>query len=457
MGLMEKTTHKTSRSHELAQVGLAARRAAVDVLEAVIDNGRSLDDVLDRDAGLSSLRALIAKDRALARAIVGTALRRRGQITDALDRLLDQPLPGRARRVTHILHVAAAQILFMDVPDHAAVSLGVTTTAGHIKTRSWKNLVNGVLRNLARRRAAILADQDAERLNTPDWLWRRWTESYGAETARAIAAMHLVEPALDLTVRADPKAWAERLGADLLPGGSLRLVAPGAVEHIDGFSEGAWWVQDLAASIPARLFGDVAGKRVADLCAAPGGKTVQLAAAGADVTAVDISSARLARLGENLGRLGLDAHRVTADLLDWAPKEPFDAVLLDAPCSSTGTIRRHPDILLTKRDTDIASLAERQEKLLRRAVEWVRPGGLLVYSTCSLEPEEGEAQIARLLAGDDRFERVAVAANEVWGLDEIVTSAGEIRSLPCHLRREDPRLSGLDGFFAARLRRRPSR
>jgi len=179
----------------------------------------------------------------------------------------------------------------MDVPDHAAVSLGVTTTAGHIKTRSWKNLVNGVLRNLARRRAAILADQDAERLNTPDWLWRRWTESYGAETARAIAAMHLVEPALDLTVRADPKAWAERLGADLLPGGSLRLVAPGAVEHIDGFSEGAWWVQDLAASIPARLFGDVAGKRVADLCAAPGGKTVQLAAAGADVTAVDISSA----------------------------------------------------------------------------------------------------------------------------------------------------------------------
>ncbi|PLX36569.1 MAG: MFS transporter [Hyphomicrobiales bacterium] len=441
-------------SHKKAQVGLAARRLAIDIIEAVTDRGHLLDTELDPETGHAGYRAVIAKDRALVRAMVTLTLRRLGQIDDALSRLIDKPLPKKAARVRHVLRVAAAQILFMDVADHAAVDLAVAVTAGDGRIAGWKGLVNGVARNLVRQREEILADQDDVRLNTADWLWARWTAAYGEETVRRFAAMHMLEPSLDISVKSDPASWAERLNATVLPTGSLRLIPKGLVEHIDGYGEGAWWVQDAAAALPARLLGDVSGLRVADLCAAPGGKTAQLASAGADVTAVDISKPRAERLRANLKRLGLKANVVIADLLDWQPDEPFDAILLDAPCSSTGTIRRHPDVALRKTDTDIAALADLQQKILDRALTWLKPGGLLVYCTCSLEPEEGGDQIAALLARSDMAERVPITPDELGGLAELVTPEGDMRTLPHHLKLEDDRLSGLDGFFAARLRRR---
>jgi 16S rRNA (cytosine967-C5)-methyltransferase len=238
----------------------------------------------------------------------------------------------------------------------------------------------------------------------------------------------------------------------LLPTGSVRTVAHGPISRMPGFAEGAWWVQDAAAALPARLLGDVRDLSVADLCAAPGGKTAQLAYAGAKVTAIDRSPARLARLAGNLTRLGLTAQAIVADVLEWQAG-PFDAVLLDAPCSSTGTIRRHPDIAYLKQESDVLGLADVQRRLLDRAVELTRPGGTLVYCSCSLEPEEGEAQAEALLARDPRMRRRPIVPAEVGGRAELVTTTGDLRTLPCHLPDSDSRMAGLDGFFAARFER----
>jgi 16S rRNA (cytosine967-C5)-methyltransferase len=302
-------------------------------------------------------------------------------------------------------------------------------------------------------KAAILASQDAATLDTPRWMLDRWTEHFGAETARAIAESHLVEPNLDLTVKSDPEGWAKRLGGIVLPNGSVRLVGQGAVEKLDGYDEGAWWVQDAAATLPVRLLGPVEGRTVADLCAAPGGKTAMLAHLGAKVTAVDVSGHRLGRLKRNLTRLGLDADIKVADVTEFM-SGPFDMVLLDAPCTATGTLRRHPDGVLSKKPADVASLAALQRKLLDQAIRLVRPGGIIVYSTCSLEPEEGPDQIRRLLLIDAPVDRVPVTSDEVFGRAEFVTPEGDVRTLPIHFPHEDPRLAGLDGFYAARLRRR---
>ncbi|HWZ09818.1 MAG TPA: RsmB/NOP family class I SAM-dependent RNA methyltransferase, partial [Xanthobacteraceae bacterium] len=281
--------------------------------------------------------------------------------------------------------------------------------------------------------------------------------AYGSETAQAIAAAHAHEPALDLTVRNDPAHWAAVLGGRVLPTGSVRALVHGPVSGLPGFHEGAWWVQDAAAALPARLFGDVAGKCVADLCAAPGGKTAQLAAAGARVVAVDRAQSRIDRVRINLKRIGLAADIVTADILNpdltqW-PATAFDAILLDAPCSSTGTIRRHPDVPWRKQPDDIATLAAMQRAMLGRAAELLRPGGLLVYSTCSLEPEEGIEIVTDFLARDSRFRRRPIAADEINGIEAFLTPAGDLRTLPCGLADPDPRMAGLDGFFAARLER----
>jgi 16S rRNA (cytosine967-C5)-methyltransferase len=280
----------------------------------------------------------------------------------------------------------------------------------------------------------------------------RWQSTYGREQAHAIAAANGREPALDLTVKSDPLHWASLLGGTVLPTGSVRIRAHGPVTRLPGYEQGAWWVQDAAAAIPARLLGDVRGKTVADLCAAPGGKTAQLAAGGARVVAVDRAEGRLGRLRHNLARLGLAVETVAADVLQWQAG-PFDAVLLDAPCSSTGTIRRHPDIPWLKRETDIATLAQLQRQLLERAVALTRPGGLLVFCTCSLEPEEGTELINDLLARDSRLRRRPLAAADVGGIEELIDAAGDLRTLPCHLPVTDSQQSGLDGFYAARLER----
>ena len=310
-----------------------------------------------------------------------------------------------------------------------------------------------MLRRLAREGTTLLAGLDTAVLDTPPWLMARWIKTYGENTARAIALANGREPALDLTVKSDPESWAVRLGGRVLPTGSVRALVHGAVTELPGFAEGAWWVQDAAAALPARLLGSVNGLRVADLCAAPGGKAAQLAAAGAEVTAVDRAPARLDRLRDNLKRLSLSAELVCADVADWQA-EPFDRVLLDAPCSSTGTIRRHPDIPWLKEAEDIDKLADLQRRLIDRAVALTKPGGTLVYCTCSLEPEEGEDIIAGLLAREPVVQRLPIGAAEVFGCGEFITKDGDLRTLPCHFPDTDLRLAGIDGFYAARLIKR---
>ncbi|NLH79608.1 MAG: MFS transporter, partial [Phyllobacteriaceae bacterium] len=306
-----------------ADPGLAVRKHAVDILFATLDEGRPLDQVLDHRATIPAWRALTPADRGLVRAIVSTTLRRLGLVDDALKRLMVRPLPTKAARVREILRVAATQMLFMDVPDHAAVSLATELAGRDPTTRAWKAMVNGVLRSLGREKDEILADQDATRLVTPLWLWRDWCETWGEEKARAFATAHMVEPALDLSVKSDPEGWAKRFGGRVLPTGSVRLVPHGPIDRMEGFEAGEWWVQDAAAALPVRLLGDVADREVADLCAAPGGKTAQLAVRGAEVTAVDLSPHRLERVKQKLARLRLTGvTTLAADLESWTPKAP---------------------------------------------------------------------------------------------------------------------------------------
>jgi 16S rRNA (cytosine967-C5)-methyltransferase len=434
--------------------GLAARQIAADILEAVLRRSRPLDDQFDGASAHPALAALPERDRALTRALVATTLRRLGTLRHLIGGMLERGAPANAPRVETALLLGAAQILFLDVPDHAAVDLSVRLAQADRHAMHYAGLINAVLRRLARDGGALLTGLDQPALDTPPWLMARWVKAYGAETAHAIAAANGREPALDLTVKADPAGWAEKLGGRVVPTGSVRLVSHGNVTALPGFADGTWWVQDAAATLPARLFGDVRGLNIADLCAAPGGKAAQLAAAGANVTALERAPARLERLRENLARLSLDAELVRADAEQWTAA-PFDAVLLDAPCSSTGTIRRHPDVPWLKRESDVAGLAGLQRRLLAHAVTLTRPGGTLIYCTCSLEPDEGEAIVADLLAREQSMRRQPIVPADVFGHAEFITADGDLRTLPCHFPDVDSRFSGLDGFYAARLQKVP--
>jgi 16S rRNA (cytosine967-C5)-methyltransferase len=427
--------------------GLAVRRVAADILDGVLRRRRPLDEMLDTTRELATLEE---RDRALTRAIVSTVMRRLGTLRHLLGLFLDRGPPPQVPRVETALLIGAAQILFLGVPDHAAVDLAVRLVQADREALHFAGLVNAVLRRVTREGTERLATLDTPVLDTPDWLLARWAATYGTSTAHAIAAANTHEPALDLTVKNDAALWAEKLGGRMLPTGSVRVIAHGAVTALPGFAEGAWWVQDAAAALPARLIGDIAGRRVADLCAAPGGKTAQLAAAGALVTAVDRAPGRLRRLAENLARLSLTAESVCANVAEWTA-EPFDAVLLDAPCSSTGTIRRHPDVPWLKQAVDIASLAALQRRLLERAVALTKPGGTLIYCTCSLEPEENETVIAEFIAREPSVRRAPITAAEVFGQAQFVTPDGDLRTLPCHFPDADSRFAGIDGFYAARL------
>ena len=432
--------------------GFASRRIAADILEAVLRRGRSLDDQLDGGGAHQGLASLAERDRALTRRLVATVLRRLGTLRHLLGLYLDRGLPADAPRVETALLLGAAQILWLDVPDHAAVDLSVRLVQADRRDAGYAGLVNAVLRRVAKNAAQQLRGRDTVALDTPDWLMTRWQRAYGPELAHAIAAANGQEPALDVTVKSDPVQWAHALSGQVLPTGSVRAIVHGPVPRLPGYADGEWWVQDAAAALPAQLLGDVRGKSVADLCAAPGGKTAQLAAAGARVTAVDRSAPRLERLKQNLTRLGLSAETVAADVTEW-PSEPFDAVLLDAPCSATGTIRRHPDIPWLKRESDIATLAALQRRLLARAVELTRPGGLIVYCTCSLEPEESAEPVAELLASDSRVRRRPLMPSDVHGRAEFLDGSGDLRTLPCQLPDSNPQMGGLDGFYACRLER----
>ena len=423
---------------------LAPRLAAYNVVQAVLQRRRALEDAM---AGEPTFTQLSGTARGFAGFLIRTTLRRLGQIDALIDHCLNEPLPPNGRAVRDVLRVGIAQLLFSQTADHAAVDTSVDLCRV-IGFKHQAKMVNAVLRRLQREGADLIAAQDVARINTPAWLWESWCAAYGEPTTRAIAMQHLDVPPVDLSPKAnDADAWASRLEGQTILAGSIRLAGLSDVTALDGFDEGAWWVQDAAARLPAKLLGDVKGQTVLDLCAAPGGKTLELAAAGARVTALDISAKRLNRVRDNLTRTGLSAELIAADARKWRPEALADAVLLDAPCSSTGTLRRHPDIQHLKSAADIIKLAHVQDGLLDAAVDMLRPGGLLVFATCSLQPEEGLERINAFLARHTNFARVPIQAEEIGGLADAVTPAGDLRTLPSQLADK----GGLDGFFAARL------
>ena len=452
---------KPEKLQDSPRAAAAPRAIALDLVSAVLRKGRLLDEALapkerisGGDSGLDSpggaLDGLSSRDRAFVRLLVTTVLRRLGQVDAVIGHYLERPLPRQAAESHDIMRLGAAQLLFLKTPPHAAVDTAVEMTRARGFTPHLK-LVNAVLRRMSREGAALVEPQDAPRLNTPDWLWKSWTATYGEEMTRAIATVHLAEPPLDLSVADDPQAWAERLGGAVLPTGTVRLANTARVTEMEGFAEGQWWVQDAASALPVRLLGNVAGKSVLDLCAAPGGKTLQLASGGAHVTALDRSRPRLARLEDNLSRMNLEAKIVCADAVTWRPQTPAQAVLLDAPCTATGGLRRHPDVARLKIPDDVSRLAALADRLLDAAVEMLAPGGRLVFCTCSLEPQEGPQRAAALLQRARGMKLAPIEPTEIGGVDgglsEAVTEEGYLRTLPCHL----PGQGGMDGFFAARF------
>lgn len=418
------------------------RAHAYAALRAVLDDGASLDGALAAGAALS------ARERAFAHTLAATVLRRLGEIDAALAPLLTQPFKTLAADARALLRLGAAQHLFLDIPPHAVVA--TTVDLAKAVAPHFAGLANAVLRRLVREGAPAFRATDAARLDTPDWLWRSWCDSYGEEIAVAIAAAHRAEPPLDFTAK-EPQSWVEPLGAELLSTGTLRRPARtgGEIKQLPGYNEGAWWVQDAAAALPARLLTPVAFGRVVDLCAAPGGKAAQLGLMGASVVAVERSEPRARRLRENVARVGASVEIVVADAEAYTPDAGADGVLLDAPCTATGTIRRHPDIPWRKTHADVARMAQLQKRLLARAATMVRPGGLLVYAVCSLEAAEGPNLVSEFLAAHPEFRRAAVAPHEVGGETQFITADGDLRTLPCHWAEH----GGIDGFYAARLMR----
>jgi len=424
---------------------VAARMAALGMLEGVFSRGMSTDDQFEQ-----AVSRLEPRDRAFVRLLVATVLRRLGQIDMVLGNFVERRPP---ERVGNVLRLGTAQLLFLATPPHAAVATSVALVKqGHER---HAGLVNAVLRRVSEKGPALLAGQNAAAVNTPMWLWTSWIAAYGEPAARATAEAHLGEPLLDMSLKdpAQTKEWAARLDAQVLPTGTLRRTAGGRIQDMEGFNDGAWWVQDAAAALPAKILlhalGESAGKNVIDLCAAPGGKTAQLAAAGCAVTAVDSSTERLELLHANLKRLNLNAEVVRADAVTWRPEALADGVLLDAPCSATGTIRRHPDLPYLKRAQDIAAFAALQTKLLASAAAMIRPGGFIFYSVCSLQPEERRPVVEAVLEANPELTRIKIAKEAVNGESQFIDHRGELRTLPSQW----PELSGLDGFYGALLQR----
>lgn len=427
---------------------LTARVSALNAVITVFTKATALDGALAQDR---SLQALEPRDRAFARAIASAAVRRVGALQAALDTLIDRPLPEKAIRARLALLCAAAERLVLDGAAHAAVDSWVSIMDEHKDTQRYKNLANAVLRRVVSGKARAAFDAADPRADLPDWLGERWTTAYGEAVAKAMAAARAVPPTLDLTLKpeTDASALADAIGAEVLPLGTVRRRETGAVDGLPGFDAGDWWVQDYAAALPARLLGVKTGERVADLCAAPGGKTLQLAATGAEVVAVEASPKRMKKVAANLERTGLRAQLVTVDLSQWQPDAPFDAILLDAPCTATGTLRRRPDAAWAKQDGDVANLAALQARLLDAAFSMLKPGGRLVYCTCSLEPEEGEEQLSAFLARTQDAALDPIQPDELPELAEALTREGAVRTRP-DLWAER---GGMDGFFMARLTR----
>jgi 16S rRNA (cytosine967-C5)-methyltransferase len=427
-------------SHAAAdRAGLAARKAALLILSQVLRQRRPLDTQLD------ALKNLPPRDAGFARALASQSLRHFGALDATIRHFVPKPLqPHKAGAATEILLLGACELLILKGAAHAAVDAANNLAAADGKAVHFKSLINAVLRRMSREGEAVLATLDAPRLNTPDWLWTRWSAQYGDEIAHAVAAAHGREAPLDITLKQDGSVAPQSAAT---AGLSRRIGDTARVEELEGFAEGNWWVQDVAATLPVTLLGDVTGKRVIDLCAAPGGKTLQLAARGAEVASVELDPTRAERIRENLARTGLNANVVQSDVRDFEGTAPF--VLLDAPCTATGTIRRHPDLPWIKGAADVTAQAALAYDLLESAGAMVEPGGLLVFAVCSLEREEGEEQIASFLAAHPEFSRQMLTAEDVFGHPEWISADGDLRTLPCHLADS----GGMDGFYAARLRR----
>ncbi|MDO9589498.1 MAG: RsmB/NOP family class I SAM-dependent RNA methyltransferase [Brevundimonas sp.] len=421
-------------------IGVEARLAAGVLLNAALEGRGGLDAALS----FREVSDLPGPDRAFARAVAMAALRRLGEIDQILDRKLQKGPPLAVRT---ILRVALAQMLILETPAFAAVSTAVKLAEREPKTRPYKNLVNAVLRGIDREGPGLTTAES----NLPEWLAARWRATYGEAALVGLALAAREEPATDLSVKpvVDPAAVAEAVEGEVLPGGSIRTGRRGDVATWPGFDDGVWWVQDAAAAVPGRLLDAKAGETVIDLCAAPGGKTLQLAASGATVTALDRSAVRLKRLAENLARAGLQAEVVATPAEDWDDPRTFDAVLLDAPCTATGTFRRNPEVLRATKPADVAKLADVQHRLLDAAAERVKPGGRLVYCVCSLEREEGETQIIAFLRRNPAFRTAPADPAAVGAPAEALTPEGWLRILPSMWAEK----GGLDGFFIARLDR----
>ncbi len=423
------------------------RRVAVRTLMAVTLKSRPFDIALDE---MASEAKLSARDRAYTFNLVMLSLRQLGTLRYTLAKLLDRGLPKNATWTDAALVTGLAQILFMRTADHAAVNETVELVKSLSgKEKGFAGLVNAVLRKAIKKRDALLTDvtKHPER-NLPKWLQNSWADAYGKVTMRAIAQSLASNPPLDISIKPDQSTeeQAKKLQATLLPTGTLRRDATD-VTGLAGYSDGNWWVQDMAAALPATLLGDISGKHVLDLCAAPGGKTMQLAARGAHVTSVDRNKNRLKRLHANLERTKLSANVEQADAATYVPKNAVDHILLDAPCSATGTLRRNPDVIWTKGPEDVAKLANLQTKILRHAFKLLPVGGTLVYCVCSLEQTEGPDQINRFLAQSPQAKRMPITPDDIGGLDELITGSGDLLCLPS-LQSEQ---GGMDGFFAARL------
>jgi 16S rRNA (cytosine967-C5)-methyltransferase len=422
----------------LSAPGLPARAAAAALVSGVLDAGRSL-----AEQGDGPLAGLTGPERARAQGLAASVLRHLGRIDATLAHHLQKPPPPPAR---HALRLAVAEIFLDGVPPHAAVDCAVRLARSDPKARRLAGLVNAVGRRAAESPEVWAGAAEAA---PPPWLAKPLRAAWGEAALEAVRSAHLAPAPIDLTPRdpGDARALADRLGAELLPTGSLRLPGAPQITALPGYAEGAWWVQDAAAALPVRLFGDVAGRAALDLCAAPGGKTLQLAAAGAEVTAVDVSAHRLKRLEENLARTRLAARVVAADLLAWEPRDPAEVVLLDAPCTASGTIRRHPDLPHLKGDRDLRRLAELQTALLARAWDWVAPGGALVYAVCSLLPVEGEARAAAFAAAHPEARRVPANAAALGVPADWIDGEGALRTRPDYWAGR----GGVDGFYAVRF------
>ena len=438
-----KSTGKIAPRTAGSTEGLGARRAAVGLIDAALNRRAGMEDAA------SGLGGLEPRDRAFARALASETLRRKGSLDRTLDARLQRAPPEPVRS---LLRIGLAQLALLDVPPHAAVSTVLALAEAEKATRPFKGLLNGVLRGLERDGAKAAVDAQPPEADLPDWLAARWRAAYGEATTHALALRLRETPPTDLSLRdpAEAAAVAGALEGVVLPGGSVRTSLKGDVAAWPGYDEGRWWVQDTAAALPARLLDVKPGETALDLCAAPGGKTLQLAAAGATVTALDKSAARAGRITDSLTRTGLSATVLIADVATWTGDGAlFDAVLLDAPCTATGTFRRHPDVLWTARASDVASLVAVQSRLLDAAAERVRPGGRLVYCVCSLEREEGEAQAQGFLKRHEGFTAADVDPVALGVYAASKSPSGGLRLLPSS---EEP-AGGLDGFYAVRFDR----